>query len=175
MRRTAAVLALLAVASATACGDGERVAGPGIPGEDVAGQYTTALFTFDVQGTLPEKDLLATLDSTRIPRLLVAASGDAQLVYYQPNGLLEIFGATFVTLTDGIRLRFNDAAALKGLPLPRTLDLILEDGNLVYADNVTIARQRLVELVPEFADEPLAENVPGFLRVVFQRLVAAGG
>jgi hypothetical protein len=128
-----------------------------------------------VQGSLPEKDLLATLDSTRIPRLLVAASGDAQLVYYQPNGLLEIFSGTFVTLTDGIRLRFSDAAALKGLPLPRTLDLILEDGNLVYSDNVTIARQRLVELVPEFAGEPLAENVPGFLRVVFQRLVASGG
>jgi hypothetical protein len=164
MRRSAAVLVLAAAVSMTACDDGVQVTGPGIPGEEVAGQ-----------GTLPEKDLLATLDSTRIPRLLVAASGDAQLVYYQPNGLLEIFSGTFVTLTDGIRLRFSDAAALKGLPLPRTLDLILEDGNLVYSDNVTIARQRLVELVPEFAGEPLAENVPGFLRVVFQRLVASGG
>jgi hypothetical protein len=41
---------------------------------------------------------------------------------------------------------------------------------LVYSDNVNLPLARLRELVPEFADEPFIDPVPGFLRVIFVRV-----
>jgi hypothetical protein len=77
----------------------------------------------------------------------------------------------FNTLLDGARVRFDDPGAPGELPLPRTVDLRLTgDGVLVYSDNVNLPLARLRELVPEFADEPFIDPVPGFLRVIFVRV-----
>jgi hypothetical protein len=152
---------------------------PSGPSQDVAGTYTLTEFTFDPQGSIPEEDLLPRLDVDDV-RLVLAPGGQAQLRYVNPaTGLLTVVNATYSTPTDGVRVHFEVGPDLRTVLLPSQLTFAYasETGTIRFDDAAPggLDRQRLLELVPEWADEQLLSPVPGHLVVEFTRVSAALG
>lgn len=174
--RPLAAAALVALASlAAACGgdDGTGPRAPLLTRADVAGQYELVALSFDPQGTLPQKDLLARLDSVNVPQLVVSSAKDSlQLVFRDPNGGLFITEPGSYRLGDtGITVTFKSSTEPAKLLLPRTFTLGYseEEADLAFAGTIQADTARLFELVPEFSGEPVTNPLPGSLQVVFHR------
>lgn len=160
-----------ALATLPACGDDPTEPTDVQCGDDVAGVYEPTTLTFDVNGNLPEKDILERIDRTLGPDLNIDRIGGFQLAFRDPaSGQFTTVEGTCTRFTDGIRLEFDEAAEAQRLLLPPRLPLDhdADAGTLAFQGSVSVSRERLKELVPEFADEPLADPVPGDLAVVFE-------
>ena len=164
MRPLRFILAGLLLAS---CGD---ASGPSRT--DAAGTYMMTTLTFDVQGVLPAVDVLARLDGA-VPRLVLAPAGQAQLVFEDPvTGLITTANGAYSTPDDGVRVDFGSGTAFRNVLLSRRMTFdATTAGTLTFDASAPdgVGRDRLIELVPEFADEQLLDPVPGQLTIVFTR------
>jgi hypothetical protein len=158
------------VATALLVGCGGDASGPSRP--ELAGTYELTDLRFDPQGVLPEVDLLPRLNGT--PRLVLAPGGTAQLVFEDPTtGLVTTVTGSYSTPQQGARIDFGTDTGYGQVLLSRRM-------TFNYTAPVTLAfdaespdgvdRTRLIQLVPEWADEQLLNPVPGRLIVVFTRL-----
>jgi hypothetical protein len=146
--------------------------GPSRP--ELAGLYTMTELRFDPQGVLPEVDLLERLEVGNV-NLVLAAEGEAQLQFTAPaTGLITTVAGAWSTPTGGVRVHFDNVAALRLVFLsPRmTFDHDLESGALRFDGEAPdgVDRDRLIELVPEWSGEQLLTPVPGRLVVELARV-----
>ncbi len=165
------IVALAAAALMIACGDSDPVK---VVQVEVRGTYDLTVLKFDPQGVLPETDLKTRIIGT-IPRLTLANSGQAQLVFQDPEtGLITLSNATYSVTTGGdVKLDFGSTNSLYAKTLlsrNMTFDYTEATRTLTFSgtspDGVT--RARLIQLVPEFRDEQLLDPVPGTLTVTFK-------
>jgi hypothetical protein len=163
---------LLAAALLAAC-NGESTTAPGLPSADVAGVYDLTILTFDPQGSLPEVDIKSRLGLAVQPRLFLGTNGIAQLVYQDPNTQLEVSSqGSYSTSPNTVAVIFSDTNYV-GFLLSRAMRFQFSSADSTRTlsfdsldpDGVPLAR--LTALVPEWADEPLIDPVPGTLHVVF--------
>ena len=173
MKRYAfAAMALIACSLSTAaCSDTDNPIQ--VVDVDVRGTYDLTALKFDPQGVLPEVDLRSRISGS-IPRLVLAANGQAQLAFVDPEtGLITLSNATYTqTGTGKVRIDFGSANTLYTktfLSRQMTFDYSSTTHTLSFAaaspDGVT--RTRLLQLVPEWDDEQLLDPVPGTLTVTF--------
>lgn len=165
----AAALATLALLPA--CGDDPTEPTVVPCGEAEAGVYEPTTLTFDVNGNLPERDILDRIDPTLRPELIVDLVGGFQLAFRDPGtGRFTTAEGDCTRVADGVRLEFDDATDAQRLLLPSTLPLDhdADAGTLSFQGSVAVSRARLQALVPEFKDEPLSDPVPGDLAVLFE-------
>lgn len=162
--RTTPAIALAALMLA-GCGD---ASGPSRT--EVAGTYLLTALTFDPQGTLPAVDILARLDG-EAPRLVLAPAGEAQLVFEDPaTGLITTTNGTYSTPQGAVRIDFGSNTAFRNVLLSRRMTFDETTAGTLVFDALApdgVDRARLIELVPEFANEQLLDPVPGQLTVVF--------
>lgn len=166
-------LALVLAVGVVACGD-DPLAGPNpdlLDRELVVGIYDPTTLSFDVAGpTFGEYDVLAGIPIEEPPRLILASDGVAQLVFLNPStGRLETGEGGYGMLEDGVRISFVAADVPGRLLLPQTLDLLYDEtsGELSFSAEIQVPLARLVDLVPELADEPLSDPVGGVLTAEF--------
>lgn len=165
--RTAAAIILAVVAA----GCGGDSSGPVIDIQKVAGTYGLATLTFDPQGSLPESDIRAKLN-TSVQMILAGGAGALQIVYQNPiTNLFTTISGTYRTTSTGARLEFAANSGYPSLLLSRTMDFAFDSiaGTLSFSGSSPdgVSRQRLVQLVPELANEQLLDPVPGSLTVTF--------
>lgn len=168
-RRAGIALALVGLLAAAACGDSPSE--PGLDIADIAGTYALTQLTFDPQGILPEADVRSALGTS--PQLIVTVNKTAQILYQDPvSGLFVTIPASVRTTATGIRIDFNSGSAYPGLLLSRRMEFTFAAGARMLSFNGDapdgVSRQRLVQLVPAWANEQLLDPVPGTLRVNFQ-------
>jgi hypothetical protein len=158
---------MLATGVLFACGD---ASGPSRP--EVAGSYLVTSLTFDPQGSLPAVDILTRLEGA-VPRLVLAPAGEAQLVFEDPlTGLITTTNGAYSTPESGVRIDFGPNTAFRTVLLSRRMTFaVTVEGTLEFDAPAPdgVDRARLIDLVPEFADEQLLDPVPGQLTVVFTR------
>lgn len=154
-----------------ACGDDSDPAG--VPDLDVRGNYQLTELSFDPQGTLANVDLRARITGT-IPRLVLANTGRAQLVYEdQTTGLVTTVDATYeVTGTGDVRLTFPTSTSLQsGIFHSRVMTFSYDEEPQTLSFEGSspdgVNRQQLLALVPEWSQEQLFDPVPGSLRIVY--------
>lgn len=171
--RMLSALLLTALIAVAACGGDEDVFGPGLEIEPIAGVYDVTRLTFDVSGSLGEEDILARMDDAIPPQIVVSLNGTVQLVYMDPEtGRFEAPEGTVAALQGGgIRITFDTAEGPRRLLLPRRLDFTFDqtDGTLSFTGDVDAPLSRLIQLVPEFAEEQLRDPVRGRLDVELTR------
>ncbi len=167
-------VALLAVtmAAVTACDDGPTE--PTVSRSDVAGTYDITVLAFDPAGSvLPERSLLTLLPPSDRPEFNVSPKGNtAQLVFRDPApGFVTIAGATYRLREFGIEVTFDNAADAARILLPRRVSLSLDAtaSTLQFSGEASVPLARLQQLVPEWADLPLADPVPGVLTGAFTK------
>lgn len=167
MRRLRIGLAALLLVS----GCGSDASGPSRP--ELAGTYVLTRLAFDPQGSLPEVDVLARLGGD-VPRLVLAPTGPAQLVFEDPaTGLITVVNGSYSTPQDGARIDFGGDPTYRSVLLSRRMTFTRDAAGALTFDEQApdgVDRQRLLQLVPEFAGEQLLDPVPGRLAVVFSRL-----
>ena len=151
---------------------GSDAAGPSRP--EVAGSYDLTALTFDPQGSLPGVDILARLEGDVVPRLVLAPRGEAQLVFEDPvTGLITTTNGAYSTPESAVRIDFGTDDAFRSVLLSRRMTFAGDDAaaTLVFdgAAPDGVPRERLIQLVAEFADEQLLDPVPGQLVVEFTR------
>jgi hypothetical protein len=151
-----------------ACGG--DAAGPSRP--EVAGSYQLTTLTFDPQGSLPVVDILPRLAGA-VPRLILAPGGEAQLVFEDPQtGLITTTNGSYSTPQSAVRIDFGANTAFRTVLLSRRMTFAADDAATLRFDGTSpdgVTRERLIELVPEFAGEQLLDPVPGQLIVEFTR------
>lgn len=162
-----------AAAVAGGCGEGGgSQLGPTLEPEAVTGVYDITRLTFDPDGSVAGADIAARLDAAEPPRLFVALDLTFQLAYVDPatNKFVDVDG-TYETLIDGIRLSFPSREAAQAILLPQQIDLTFDEasGTLSFDGGVDADLSRLVELVPEYAEEQFPDPVRGALEVEFTR------
>jgi hypothetical protein len=144
----------------------------GPPRAEVAGTYLLTALAFDPQGSLPEVDILPRVTGA-VPRLVLAPGGQAQLVFEHPTtGLITVANGTYTTPASGVRVDFGTDLGYRSVLLSRLMTFDSGTGNtLTFAGPSPegVSRQRLLELVPEYAGEQLLDPVPGQLTVRFTR------
>ena len=167
MRR---ILTLLCIVVALGCDDDDGPSGPVLSSDAVVGVYDLDVFTFDPQGSLPAIDLRGRLSASLIPQLIVARDS-FQLVYRDPEtGLVRTPSGTYTLTRTGIQLNFRTMAEAQELLLPQRPSFTFEEGeerSLSFDQSVGVPLARYRTLAPEHADEPLANPVPGALRLRF--------
>lgn len=137
---------------------------------EVAGSYQLTALTFDPQGSLPGVDALERLGASA--RLVLAPGGEAQLVFEDPEtGLITTANGTYSTPQSAVRIDFGTNTASQLVLLSRRMTFGAAGATLRFdgASPDGVARERLVQLVPEYADEQLLDPVPGLLVVEFTR------
>ncbi|HSJ06151.1 MAG TPA: hypothetical protein VK936_05575 [Longimicrobiales bacterium] len=163
-------LTSLVLAAALLAGCGGDASGPSR--SDAAGTYFLTTLAFDPQGVLPEVDILARVGGD-VPRLVLAPGGEAQLVFEDPaTGLITIANGTYSTPQSGVRVDFGATTTYSSVLLSRRMTFDAGSGGTLTFQGTApdgVARQRLLQLVPEFAGEQLLDPVPGELTVVFTR------
>lgn len=168
IRNTAYVALGLAVAVAACESDST---GPTLDRAEVAGTYELTTLSFDPQGSLAEVSLAGQFAGVLEPRLILSATGDAQLLYTDPvTDLARTVDGSYTTTSTGVRISFDSGDTYAELLLPRTirLDFDATAGTLTFDGAAQgVARARLIALAPELATEQLLDPVPGDLRVVF--------
>ncbi len=143
----------------------------GIPIAEVIGSYDLTTLTFDPQGSLPESDVRARLGADNV-QLILASNRSAQIVYQDPlSGLFTTITATFRTTATGVRIDFNSGSPYRQLLLSRQMEFTRSGASLTFAGDSPdgVARDRLIELVPDFEGEQLLDPTPGTLQVTFTR------
>lgn len=172
MRFNVLVAGFLAFAAVAACtSEDEGPFGPRLDREQVAGVYNLTTLTFDPRGSLPAKDVLGLLPPADRPQLVVGRTDDTfQIAFRDPvTGLIEPLAGTYELREKGIRLNFATLQDAQRLLFPQQIDLAFAEEAVTLSDerNQSVPLPRLRELVPEFAEEPLANPVPGRLMVLF--------
>jgi hypothetical protein len=151
-------------------GCSDDAAGP--PRSEVAGTYFLTELAFDPQGSLPQVDILPRLTGD-VPRLILAAGGEAQLVFENPaTGLITVANGTYTTPASGVRVDFGTDTVYRNVLLSRLMTFDASTaGTLTFSGTSPdgVARPRLLQLVPEYAGEQLLDPVPGQLTVTFTR------
>lgn len=164
---------LLAVTLLCACGGDPS--GPSRP--ELAGTYALTELRFDPRGVLPEVDLLPRVSGA--PRLVLAPGGEAQLVFEDPaTGLVTTVTGAYSTPDQGARIDFGSDTGFRQILLSRRmLFTFAAPGTLTFQGEApdSVQRERLVTLVPEWAEEQLLDPVPGRLTVVFTRRLVSRG
>jgi hypothetical protein len=162
---------LLAAALLCGCDDDSD---PTAPDLDVRGNYSLAALTFDPQGSLPAVDLLARITGS-IPRLVLVTGGRAQLVFEDPStGLVTTADASYsITNSGDVSVSFDEGSTMyRGSFLSRRMTFAYDSAqrSLTFAGASPdgIDRQRLLAVVPEWAQEQLFDPVPGSLQVIFR-------
>ena len=170
-RRNLRILATMtALGVLAACGDDGPTTPEDQPCEAMAGVYDPTTLTFDVDGNLPEKDILGRMDPALRPLLVIDRVGGFQLAFRDADtGRFTTVEGTCSIVDQAAELEFTDADDAQRLLLPPRLPLDYDGdaGTLSFEGSVSVSRSRLQALVTEFADEPLADPVPGDLVVVF--------
>ena len=172
MRWPAALALIGALVFTAGCGDDGNPTEPGIDRDLVVGVYDITTLTFDPNGSLPQKDIAERLDPTIRPQFVVARDRSFQIAFIDPvSKRIETVEGEYTTLRGGIRLEFDSEQGARLLLLPRRLDLDFseETGTLSFSGEINVPLDRLRELVPEFRDEQLPNQVRGALAVVFTR------
>lgn len=154
-------------------GCGGDPSGPSRP--ELAGSYRLTVLTFDPQGMLPQVDLLARLGGADVPRLVLAPTGEAQLIFEDPaTGLIRTANGVYSTPQVGARIDFGTGTEYRAVFLSRRMTFAYADaaGTLAFDEAAPdgVDRARLVALVEEWAGEQLLDPVPGQLTVVFTRI-----
>jgi hypothetical protein len=126
---------------------------------------------------LPEVQLLGRLAGDT-PRLILAPAGEAQLVFQDPaTGLFTVADGTYSTPQEGVRLDFGATTSYRSVLLSQRMTFV-DSGtgvlSFVGSPPDGVDRDRLVQLVPEYADEQLLDPVPGVLVVTFTRIEGGG-
>ena len=126
---------------------------------------------FDPQGTLPEQNILAALETDEI-QLTLTLDREAQIVYRDPDTqLIVTIPGSFRPLAEGIRLEWASNSQYRQLFLSRTMEYSFNpaSGTLVFDADAPdgVSRARLLELVPAFQGEQLLDPTPGALTVTF--------
>ena len=87
------------------------------------------------------------------------------------TGFVTIASATYQLRGFGIEVTFDRATDAARILLPRRVNLTLDAAasTLQFSGEATVPLARLQQLVPEWADLPLADPVPGVLTVAFTR------
>lgn len=165
---------VLAVALLGLAGCGEDATAPTVGRDQVAGTYDISVLAFDpAGGALQERSLLAQLPPSDRPEFNVSPLGNtAQLVFRDPaTGFVTIASATYQLRGFGIEVTFDRATDAARILLPRRVNLTLDAAasTLQFSGEATVPLARLQQLVPEWADLPLADPVPGVLTVAFTR------
>lgn len=171
MRWPTALALLGALVVTAACGGDGSPTEPGIDRDLVVGVYDITTLTFDPNGSLPQKDIAERLDPTIRPQFVVARDRTFQIAFIDPvSKRIETVEGEYSTLRGGIRLEFDSEQGAR-LLLPRRLDLDFseETATLSFSGEISVPLDRLRELVPEFQDEQLPNQVRGALAVVFTR------
>jgi hypothetical protein len=141
---------------------------------ELAGTYHLTTLTFDPQGVLPEVDMLPRLGGAEVPRLVLAPAGEAQLIFEDPaTGLIRTADGVYSTPQIGARIDFGPGTAYRAVLLSRLMTFVWADADQTLtfsgASPDGVSRERLIQLVPEWANEQLLDPVPGQLEVVFTR------
>lgn len=141
---------------------------------DLAGTYHLTTLTFDPQGVLPEVDVLPRLGGADVPRLVLAPAGEAQLIFEDPaTGLIRTADGVYSTPEVGARIDFGMGTTYQAVLLSRLMTFVWSeaDQTLTFSGSSPdgVSRERLIQLVPEWANEQLLDPVPGELEVVFTR------
>lgn len=161
--------ALVALCVASGCsGD---PSGPSRP--EIAGAYVMTALVFDPQGSLPEVDILPRLGAGNVPQLVLAPSGEMQLIFEDPNtGLLTVTTGSYSTPSNGARIDFGSNTTYERVLLSRRMTFEYSaPGTLTFDGEASgVNRQRLRQLVPEWEGEQLLDPVPGRLVIVFTRI-----
>jgi len=164
-------LALIPALILMACGENAGLVGPVIDRADVAGVYNLTTLTFDPQGSLPARDVLALLEQADRPQLVLGRTDNTfQLAFRDPtSGLIEPLTGTYDLLARGVRLNFPAPSDGQRLLLPQRVDLMFaaESITLTFEGTLSVPLPRLRELVPAFREEPLSNPVPGRLALLF--------
>ena len=168
-QRPGITVALAGLLLTAACGDSPSE--PTLDIADIAGTYALTQLTFDPQGVLPETDIRTVLGTS--PQLIVTVNKTAQILYQDPvTGLFVTIPASVRTTPTGLHIDFDSGSAYPGLLLSRRMDFTFTLGTrmLAFSGDAPdgVSRQRLVQLVPAWANEQLLDPVPGTLRVNFQ-------
>jgi hypothetical protein len=171
-------LAIAAIFALAACGDTSDPIQ--VVDVDVRGTYDLTALKFDPQGVLGEVDLKARLTAS-IPRLVLAANGQAQLAFTGPEtGLITVSNATYTVNNLGttVRIDFGTANTLyTNTFLSKTMTFTYSSSTKSLSFAATspdgVSRARLVQLVPEWSDEQLLDPVPGVLTITFAQSAAA--
>lgn len=165
--------AIISALALTACGDTDNPIQ--VVDVDVRGTYDLTTLKFDPQGVLPEVNLRTRLTGT-IPRLNLAANGQAQLVFVDPEtNLITLSNASYTLNNAGTTVRVdfgtaNTAYTKTFLSKTMTFNYSSTARTLTFTGPSPegVARTRLLQLVPEWSGEQLLDPVPGSLTVVFQ-------
>lgn len=175
LRLTLASLVLPALVLGGCSGDN----GPtdvGLDPELVAGIYVPTTLSFDPNGQLLDEVNLLDAVATEVQSTLFIQPNRAfnLLVILEATSEPILASGTFETLADGIRLSFDaeDRAKAQRLLLPTQLDLSYNQaaGTLSFTGEIDAPLSRLLELVPAWADEQLADPLRGVLSVEFTKL-----
>jgi len=167
-----AATAFLAVLPLTACSD--STSSDKMDLDALAGDYSLTVLRFDPQGTLPEQNILAALETDEI-QLTLTLDREAQIVYRDPDTqLIVTIPGSFRPLAEGIRLEWASNSQYRQLLLSRTMEYSFNpaSGTLVFDAEAPdgVSRARLLELVPAFQGEQLLDPTPGALTVTFTSL-----
>jgi len=167
-------VALLAVTMAAVAACDDEAVAPTVSRTDVAGTYDMTVLTFDPAGaSLQERSLLTLLPPADKPELNVSPLGStAQLVFRDPaTNFVTIASATYRLRDFGIEVTFDNAADAARILLPRRVNFSLDaaTSTLQFSGEASVPLARLQQLVPEWADLPLADPVPGMLTVAFKK------
>ena len=158
-----------------ACGDDDPVDhdDPDLTRADVEGQYVITELSFDPQGSgLGLEDLLARVDFAETPDLILSASDDsAQLIFRIDGELLRVIEGEYDLGDTGVTVELDNALEPGEILLPRVTAYFFDEeaGTLSFNGTIQADTARLFELVPEWSGEPVANPLPGTLRVTFER------
>jgi hypothetical protein len=165
--------AVLGAAALVAACDGDS-SGPSLLQQDVMGTYTLTALSVDPQGSLPATNLLPLLDNGSIPELRLLAGGDAQLVFENSNGQLVVANASYTTAGSNlVRIDFgsDNNTLYQDILFSERMTFMFDDAanTLTFSGTAPdgIDRDRLIQIVPDWADEQLPANVLGVLTATF--------
>ena len=163
--------AIAALVALVGCGGDGGPTEPLVPRESVAGTYVASRLLFDPTGpAFPEVDLIPRLTGS-LPQLVVSGTDNQfQLIVRNPStGFVTTVDATYALTATGVRLAFKNLADAQLLFLPQRAELEYDSagGTLSFVSQVTIPRDRLIELVPEWSEDAqtIANPVPGLLQL----------
>lgn len=173
MKRISALAATLVMAPVLAgCGGDSGPLAPERP--DVTGTYTLTQLWFDPQGSLPDINLMERMEGP-LPKLVLVANGQAQLVSTDPaTGLVVVANATYsFTPANRVQFTFDAGSTLHSqtfLTNAMQFTFAQPPKTLLYDQTVTggISRDALRRLVPEWESEQLFDPVPGDITIVYQ-------
>ena len=171
------VWALVAAAALLgACGDDDpsEPDDPDLTRADVEGQYVISELSFDPQGSgLGLADLLDRIDFAVSPEMILSATDDSvQLIFRIEGDLLRVIEGEYDLGDTDVTVELDNALEPGEILIPRVTTYFFNEETETLTFNGTFQADttRLFELVPEWSGEPVANPLPGALRITFERV-----